>query len=106
MKNKVYLYLSIVIIVIALFVHNSMTKSIIEENDIDTINMKSYKKININNADIDELVLIPGIGKSLARTIIEYRNKNGQFKNIKELMNIKGIKEKKLKSIEEYICIE
>ena len=49
--------------------------------------------VNINTADAATLMSLPGIGQAKAESIIEYRNTNGKFKTIEELMNISGIKE-------------
>jgi len=49
--------------------------------------------ININTADKEELMSISGIGEVKATSIIAYREKNGKFNAIEELMNIPGIKE-------------
>jgi|DewCreStandDraft_4_1066084.scaffolds.fasta_scaffold01070_2 comEA protein len=62
--------------------------------------------VNINKADIDELDKLPGIGKTIAKRIVDYRGKNNGFKNIEELRNIKGITNKKLEKIKQYIKIE
>ena len=51
------------------------------------------KQVNINTADAAELLTLPGIGEAKAGSIIEYRNANGKFKTIEDLMNIPGIKE-------------
>jgi competence protein ComEA len=50
--------------------------------------------VNLNTATVDQLTTLPGIGPRTAEMIIEYRTKNGGFKKIEELMNIKGIGEK------------
>jgi competence protein ComEA len=57
--------------------------------------------ININTATVEQLDKLPGIGPKVAARIIEHRQKNGPFKKVEELMNVKGIGEKsflKLKS--------
>ena len=63
------------------------------------------QKININLASQTELELLPGIGPSMALKIIEYRNKNGKFKNIEDLKNIPGIGDAKFKQVENEITI-
>lgn len=56
----------------------------------------SAQKININKATKAELSQLTGIGEKYAERIIEYRNKNGNFKKIEDLLNVKGIGEKTL----------
>ena len=58
--------------------------------------------LNLNAATVAQLETLPGIGRATAERIIEYRQKNGGFKKLEELMNVKGIGEKsflKLKSL-------
>jgi competence protein ComEA len=50
--------------------------------------------VNINTASIKELDALPGIGAKTAALIVEYRQKNGPFKKIEELMNVRGVGEK------------
>ena len=50
--------------------------------------------ININTASMKELDALPGIGAKTAALIVEYREKNGPFKKIEELMNVRGVGEK------------
>lgn len=63
-------------------------------------------KIKINEADQWQLQQIPGIGPTLAKRIIAYRNQNGPFSNLKELCNIKGISETKLENIKSYLDLK
>jgi competence protein ComEA len=50
--------------------------------------------VNLNTATVAQLEALPGIGKSTAERILEYRQKNGSFKKIEDLMNVRGIGEK------------
>lgn len=63
------------------------------------------KKININTAQKDDLKKIVGIGEAMADRIIEYRQKNGKFKNIEEIKNIKGIGKGKFEKIKKFIMV-
>ena len=47
--------------------------------------------VNINTASSAELEALPGIGPAKAKAIVEYRQKNGAFKSVEELKNVKGI---------------
>ena len=59
--------------------------------------------ININTATTSQLMDLPGIGETLANRIVEYRNQNGQFHSIDELLQIDGIGQKKLDQIQHLI---
>jgi len=50
--------------------------------------------VNINTASAAELDTLPGIGAKTAARIVEYRQKNGPFKKVEELMNVRGVGEK------------
>jgi competence protein ComEA len=50
--------------------------------------------VNLNTATVAQLETLPGIGKSTAERILEYRAKSGGFKKIEDLMNVRGIGEK------------
>jgi competence protein ComEA len=61
--------------------------------------------ININAASAGQLQGLPGIGASTAARIVEYRQKNGPFKKIEELMNVRGIGEKSFLKLKAQITI-
>jgi len=65
----------------------------------------SSGKININTADASELQKLTGIGPGKAKSIIDYRNKNGPFKNVDDLLNVSGIGEKTLEKIRDEIVV-
>ena len=60
---------------------------------------------NINTADAETLQKLPGIGPATAKSIIEFREQNGGFKKIEELMNVKGIGEKTFLKLKPLITI-
>ncbi|MBI2485467.1 MAG: helix-hairpin-helix domain-containing protein [Deltaproteobacteria bacterium] len=62
-------------------------------------------KVNINTATVEELVTLPGVGDSVAKNIVEHREKNGGFKTTEELINVKGIGEKKFEKIKDLVTV-
>ncbi len=63
------------------------------------------KPVNINTASAAELDALPGIGAKTATLIVEYRQKNGPFKKIEELMNIRGVGEKNFLKLKDQITV-
>ncbi|MBR5586823.1 MAG: helix-hairpin-helix domain-containing protein [Clostridia bacterium] len=62
--------------------------------------------ININIAGKDDLMRLPGVGEATANKIISYRDANGEFKAIEEIMNVSGIGEKKFEGMQQFITVE
>ena len=63
------------------------------------------KVVNINTASASELDGLPGIGAKTAALIVEYRQKNGPFKKIEELMNVRGVGEKNFLKLKDHISV-
>lgn len=61
--------------------------------------------VNLNTATPAQLETLPGIGGAAAKRIVEYRQKNGAFKKIEELMNVKGIGEKSFLKLKPLITV-
>ena len=67
---------------------------------------KEQKKININTASESELQQLPRIGPVLARSIIEYREEKGYFRNIEDIKNVSGIGDKTFEGLKDLISVE
>lgn len=78
----------------ALYVEQSQSDQVIND------------KININTASVELLDTLEGIGKSTANKIIEYREKNGPFKTIENIMDVSGIGQKTFEVFKDKICAE
>jgi competence protein ComEA len=61
--------------------------------------------VNLNTATVSQIATLPGIGDRTAERIIEYREKNGGFKKVEDLMNVKGIGEKSFLKLKALITV-
>lgn len=65
----------------------------------------AQEKLDLNKATIEDLKRLPGIGEVTAQSIIEHRNKIGGFKSIEQLKEVKGIGDKKLEILKNYLTL-
>ncbi len=64
------------------------------------------KPININTAKPSELEMLPGIGKALAARIVEHREKFGPFRRAEHLIIVRGISDRRFRTLQELITVE
>ena len=109
----VFLVLSSVVVSYNLFyISNIPNLDIVKEEFVvkesqKTENSQDSNKtlININTASEEELTKIPGVGASISKRIIEYREQNGGFSSVEEIMNVSGIGKSKFESMKNSITV-
>jgi competence protein ComEA len=95
----------------------NLQKEVDYKQEVLDFNNRSFKKstkktlpaensININTAGIEDLVKLPGIGPKTAQNILDFRTDKVKFKQVTDLLKIKGIGQTKLNNIKKYIFIE
>ena len=62
-------------------------------------------KIDLNSATLEELQTLPGVGPSTAQAIIDHRTEHGKFLRIEDLMEVRGIREKRFAKLKDYITV-
>ena len=72
----------------------------------ETDGTKTGTKVNLNTADEERLCTLPGIGVTRAKQIIAYRESNGSFRDVRDIMNVSGIKESVFEKISELVTVE
>jgi len=66
----------------------------------------AQEKININKASVEQLVELKGIGEKTALKIVEYREKEGNFKSVDDLVNVKGVGTKTMDKIRGQLTVK
>jgi len=102
-KIIIFAFILVIIIVLVIgFQKISYNKKELQKSIVPT-EQEDITKININNADIENLTKLPGIGQIKAKAILDYRENIGEFTSLKELTKIKGIGEKTFEKILPYL---
>ena len=65
----------------------------------------SAEVVNLNSATATQIASLPGIGPKTAELVVQYRGKNGPFKKIEEIMNVRGIGEKSFLRIRDRLTV-
>jgi len=63
----------------------------------------SEKAININTATLEEFESLPGIGETLAKRIVDYRDRNGKFRRTEHLMLVPGVSERRFRQFRDRV---
>lgn len=64
------------------------------------------RPVDLNQASAEELTTIPGVGLALAQRIVEFREKEGPFRRVEDLMKVKGIGEKSFQKMRQHVKVE
>ena len=70
-----------------------------------TATVVSTEVVNLNSATVAQIASLPGIGPKTAELVVQYRTKNGPFKKIEEVMNVRGIGEKSFLKIKDQLTV-
>jgi len=94
----------LVLALVALFGPDKPSESVNEEK-IPGMETKEIYPIDLNKADAKTLELLPNIGPSKAKSIIDYRDSQGGFNSVDELLNVSGIGQATLDKIKEFVVV-
>lgn len=81
----------------------AVTVSVKTESDRVLPDESGSPLVNINTADKQILMTLPGVGEVLAERILDYRSNSGGFKSLTDLMHVEGIGEKRMEELLDYI---
>lgn len=118
MKKQAWILIAITgmftCVLIGIFIGRNMKHNYVHINDTPQIQTQNSTedtqendgRININTATEQQLMLLPGVGETTAKKIIEFRTENNGFNTVEDIMNVSGIGEKKFAQMKPYIKVE
>lgn len=100
-----------ILICIAVYVgvfigRNTTTDTLYISNTHASAKDEQFKPINLNSATMDDLTTLPGVGQKLAKAIIEYRDKYGDYVDVDELLDVEGMSNDLYHSIKKYVTVD
>jgi competence protein ComEA len=88
---------------VAVGVHPALAHASDDQTETET--KTKALRVDLNSADAEQLEQLPGIGETVAKRIIEYREQNGPFTKSEELMNVRGIGEKTFLKLRPFLSV-
>jgi competence protein ComEA len=96
-----------VVLGILMWVISSGTPVVLAEQSAKSkSDLSSELSVDLNHATKQELAELPGIGDTVAERVIAYREENGDFQKIEEIMNVKGIGEKTFLKLKDNLTVK
>ena len=96
---------SAVLVVFGLAVATTAAQETARRSPATSTASASSAPVNLNTASVAQLETLPGIGKATAERILEYRQKNGSFKKVEDLMNVRGVGEKSFLKLKPLVTV-
>ena len=104
--NKLIIGISILTVIAVIYLNIfSVEQAKVSYEGLAAYPISEYK-ININTANAEELEHCTGLGEKTAEAIVEYREKNGKYSSVDDLLNVRGIGAKKLDEWREVLCVK
>lgn len=101
-KREIWVLMILIVVLISINIVNYSKRENLKKSHSVLVE-EGAVRISINDADAAELEDLPGIGPILAERIVEYRKKDGGFKTLEELKEVKGIGDKIFQKILPYL---
>ena len=106
MKKSIYPLLILVLFFAGCILVATVYRNITSVTSLSTDpSIQSSFKLDINTASVEELTYIPGIGEATAAQIVAHRKQHGHFKNLEDLLQVKGIGQKTYDKISDYLTV-
>jgi len=65
----------------------------------------AQQQLNLNQATVEQLVSLKGIGEKTAHNIVEYRQAHGAFNSVEDIVKVKGVGQKTLDAIRDQLIV-